>query len=84
MKKPLPVMLLFAVLSVLTVGCSMGKEMEVQFGQAQLIKIDTLYRYPDRIKQLTWKDENNIQYTSIANMQEVYKVGLRMRVLRQR
>ena len=84
MKKQLPIMLLFAILSVLTVRCSMGKEMEVQFGQAQLIKIDTLYRYPDRIKQLTWKDENNIQYTSIANMQEVYKVGLRMRVLRQR
>jgi hypothetical protein len=66
------------------VGCSVHKDLEVVFTNAELVKIDTLYRYPDRIKQLTWKDENNTEFISMVKMQDQYNVGLRMRVLRQR
>jgi hypothetical protein len=66
-------------------GCvALQREVEVELGHAELIRIDTLYRYPEHIKQLTWKDEKNTRYISIASMGEVYKVGTKMRMLHQR
>jgi hypothetical protein len=65
-------------------GCALQREVEVEVGHAELIRIDTLYRYPEHIKQLTWRDEKNTRYISIATMGEVYKVGTKMRMLHQR
>lgn len=74
----------FLVLVVFASSCSMHKELEVQVANAELVRIDTLYRYPDAIKQLTWKDDRNTEFISIATMNEVHKVGTKMRMLRQR
>lgn len=72
------------VLVVFSFGCAMHKEMEVEFTHAELVRIDTLYRYPGQIKQLTWKDDKNTEYISVANMKDVFLIGLKMRVLRRR
>jgi hypothetical protein len=68
-------------------GCySSRTELQVEMVSAQLIRIDTVHRYsPTEYKQqLTWRDDENVEYISYAPLQTVYAVGTRMPVLRTR
>jgi hypothetical protein len=76
-----------AVLCLMGLGilfaCGTSREIEVDFVNAELVKIDTVYRYPNNYEQvLTWKSvDNNVQYVSYASIHNSFAVGSRMLVL---
>jgi len=71
----------FALAATL-LGCSAGKEFQMDIADVQLIKIDTVQRYPNaREKVLTWQDDNHISYVTFAPVEDYYVVGSRMRVM---
>ena len=73
--------LLFIMISALY-GCYSGKEVQADVMNAELVKIDTIYRYPNSWQQvLTWRCSSGIQYTSFDNMKSGYVVGSRIKVL---
>ena len=67
-------------------GCASLKEtQQVDMVQAKVIKIDTVYRYPEHMKQLTWKDNDDIRYISYVSIyNEMYAIGSSMYVMRKR
>ena len=67
-------------------ACGTSKEIEVDFVSAELVKIDTVYRYPNNYQQvLTWRSsESNVQYVSFTPLTNVYSVGSRMLVMVRR
>lgn len=70
-----------------SIGCTSAYReiQEVDMVKAQLVRIDTVWRHPERIKQLTWKDIDDIQYISYVPLRnEVYTVGSSMYVMRKR
>ena len=74
-----------AAVLLAAVGCRSGREISVELVSAQLIKIDTIYRYSGEPKQLLrWRDVDNIEYVSIVAMNKKYPLGLTLNVLRQR
>ena len=86
--------LLFA-LGVLTLGgCfTSGEVQQVEVTNAELVKIDTVYRYDDNNKidnvwlpeqQLTWRDSYNNTYICFASLEQTYVVGTKMAVLRRK
>jgi hypothetical protein len=53
--------------------------------KAQLIKIDTIYRQPNFVKQqLTWRGDDNIQYVSFVPIDEQYPLGVSLLVMKTR
>ena len=82
MKTTLIVLVLWA-----SIGCNSAYReiQEVDMVKARLVRIDTIWRHPERVKQLTWKDSDDIQYISYVSLQnEVYTVGTSMYVMRKR
>jgi uncharacterized protein YcfL len=79
-------LLILALAAIVLAGCYSRREIQVEMVSAQLIKIDTIYRYAgDQTKQqLTWRDNENMEYISYAPLQNSYFVGTRMAVLRTR
>jgi hypothetical protein len=75
---------LFIASLATVIGCTSGKEIQVQLVKAELVKIDTVYRLPREKKMLTWRDENNIEYISFVAMHQSYTLGTSMMLLRQR
>jgi hypothetical protein len=77
-------LVLFAVIAA--VGCANLRQVQqVDMVQAKVIRIDTLYRYPEHLKQLTWKDKDDIQYISYVSIyNENYEIGSSMYVMRRR
>jgi len=77
-------LLLFAVIAA--VGCTNLKQVQqVDMVQAKVIRIDTVFRYPEHVKQLTWKDADDIQYISFVSIyNELYGIGSSMYVMRRR
>jgi hypothetical protein len=69
-------------------GCYSRKEIQVEMVSAELIKIDTIYRFAgdDQLpkQQLTWRDDQNTEYVSFVPMKTSYLLGTRMAVLRTR
>jgi len=67
-------------------ACGASKEIEVDFVSAELVKIDTVYRYPNTYQQLlTWRStENNVQYISYTPLSNVFAIGSRMLVMVRR
>lgn len=78
--------LLLSIAIVTLSSCYSAREIQVEMVSAQLVRIDTVYRYsPDEQKQqLTWRDDQNTEYVSFASMKSAYLVGTRMAVLRKR
>ena len=80
MKTILAVLLIGAV-----AGCASFKEHQVEVVRAHVIKLDTVYRYPDMLKQLTWKDNDNMIYVSYVSVYDgSFSVGSSMLMLRRR
>ena len=65
-------------------GCRIDRDIQVEFVKAELIKIDTVRRYPRDEKQLTWLDQNNVRYTSYISIDKHIAVGTTMLVMRPR
>ena len=66
-------------------SCAARKEVQVQMVNARLIKVDTVYRFnTDPQKQLTWRDENEIEYITYAALGTPYTLGSKMMVLVRR
>lgn len=76
--------ILVAVIFVGAIGCSVGKDIQVEFVTAKLINIDTVYRFSKYEKALTWEDDNKIRYTSYLSMEKHVPVGMKMIVMRPR
>jgi hypothetical protein len=51
---------------------------------AKLIKIDTVQRFTEYEKVLTWVDTDNIRYTCYLPMKKKVAVGMEMLVMRRR
>jgi hypothetical protein len=65
-------------------SCTAPKELQAEITSAQLIKIDTAYRYSSPRQMLTWRDDNRIEYVTYVPMNNVFLVGSRMIVLVKR
>ena len=63
-------------------GCFSGKGIQADMVSAQLVRIDTVFRYPDKREQLlTWRSAYNIEYTSYVPMSTIFQLGTRMPIL---
>ena len=81
MKKTFP-FLMAAFFLALIIGCTQEKEVEVSMSDVQLIKIDTIQRYPNASEKiLTWRSDDNINYISFAPIETYYPLGARMKVM---
>ncbi|HKZ65053.1 MAG TPA: hypothetical protein VJ111_01790 [Chitinophagaceae bacterium] len=76
--------ILAAMCFLAVIGCNTGKEIQVEMVQAELIRIDTLFRQSNNRKLLTWRDQNNIEYISFVSMNHTYPLGISMIVMRAR
>lgn len=73
-----------AMIIIAVLGCRVGKEIQVEFVTAKLIKIDTVQRFTEYEKVLTWQDTDNIRYTCYLPMKKHVTVGMEMLVMRRR
>ena len=65
---------------VLFCGCYSYKEIQVQMMNAELIRIDTVYRYERHEQVLTWKGADNSHFVSYAALGQDFIVGSRVTV----
>ena len=71
--------------AVAAAGCASTRDIQVEMVNAELVKIDTVYRQSSQEQQqLTWRDRNNVEYTSYVSINQHYPIGMTMVVLRQR
>ena len=79
-------MIVLLLAMVALASCYSPREIQVDIVSAQLVRIDTVFRYlNDKSQQvLTWRDNENIEYVSYVPLQASYTVGTRMSVLRKR
>lgn len=84
MKKNLPFLVVVSI-SALALSCAEQKEVQMDFTDVQLVKIDTIQRYPEASKQLlTWRDENHVDYQTFVPIEMYYPIGARMKVMLRR
>ena len=76
--------IIVAMIIIAVVGCSAGREIQVEFVRAELIKIDTVQRYTEYEKMLTWQDNNNVRYICYLPMKKQVFVGMEFLVMRRR
>ena len=73
------------VFSLWIYSCSGHHELQAEMVSAELIKIDTAFRYAsDPEQMLTWRDENHVDYITYAPLRNSYLIGSRMIVLVKR
>jgi len=65
-------------------SCSPSRELQVKMVSAELVKIDTAFRYNNPKQMLTWRDDNNVDYIIYAPMKNVFLLGSKMMVLVKR
>ena len=78
---------LVAMALLAAIGCtnSFREIQQADMVKAQVVKIDTIWRHPERVKQLTWKDSDDIKYiTYVSIYNELYAIGSSMFVMRTR
>lgn len=73
-----------AVVAIALFSCAPRGEIQVEFVNAELVRIDTVYRISGHEQVLTWRTPNNIQYISYASMDDVFLVGTRFPVMVKR
>lgn len=76
--------IVLAMIIIAVLGCRAGKDIQVEFVKAKLIKIDTVQRFNEYEKVLTWQDNNNIRYISFLPMKKQVFVGMEFLVMRRR
>ena len=65
-------------------SCSPPRELQAEMVSAELVKIDTAFRYNSPTQMLTWRDENQVSYVTYAPMSNVFMLGSKMVVLVKR
>ena len=65
-------------------SCSPSRELQVKMVSAELVRIDTAFRYNNPKQMLTWRDDNNVDYIIYAPMKNVFLLGSKMMVLVKR
>lgn len=65
-------------------GCSIGKDIQVEMVQAELIKIDTIQRGPESMQLLTWRDNRDVRYFNYQPISRYFALGTSMVVMKQR
>ena len=68
------------VAALVCIACASPKAVQVSVVQAELVKVDTVYRLNGNVQLLTWRSKSNIEFVSYAGIQEHYLIGLRMPV----
>jgi len=77
--------ILLVAIVIAVFSCSAPRELQAEMVNAQLVKIDTVFRYADAPKQLlTWRDNNRVNYVTYAPLNNPFLVGERMVVLVKR
>lgn len=73
------------ILAVATItalfSCSSPRELQAEMVSAELVKIDTAFRYSDPQQMLTWRDANQVDYITYAPMNNTFLLGSKMIVL---
>lgn len=72
------------VVAVVVCSCYAKKEIQVEMVDAELVKIDTIYRSTGHEQLLYWKGENNLQFISFVPISKSYRVGAKMPVMLRR
>lgn len=62
-------------------SCSSPRELQAEMVSAELVKIDTAFRYNNPKQMLTWRDANHVDYVIYAPMNNVFMLGSKMVVL---
>jgi hypothetical protein len=76
--------ILLVAIVIALFSCSAPKELQAEMVNAELVKIDTVFRYANDPKQLlTWRD-NRIDYITYAPLNNPFSIGVRMLVLVKR
>ncbi|HEY2721213.1 MAG TPA: hypothetical protein VGI82_05790 [Chitinophagaceae bacterium] len=66
-------------------SCTAPYALQAEMVNAELIKIDTAFRYSNRPEQmLTWRDDNHINYITYASLSYNFPLGVKMIVLVKR
>lgn len=73
-----------AAVAITLFSCAPQNEIQVEFVNAELVRIDTVFRLSGHEQVLTWRTPNNIQYISYAPMNDVFQVGTRFPVMVKR
>ena len=71
---------------VAAAGCVHLREaQQVDMIEVKVIRIDTVYRLPDPLKQLTWEDNDKIEYISyVPLLNNAFELGTIVYVMRKR
>jgi hypothetical protein len=73
---------LLTMVTGLLFACSTEREIQADLVSANLVKIDTLTRYPNiRQKMLTWQATDNVLYITYEPMYTNVSVGARREVM---
>lgn len=66
-------------------SCTGLREIQMNMTNVQLVRIDTLQRYPYASQQvLTWRSEDRIDYITYEPINKYYPLGAKMAVLVKR
>jgi hypothetical protein len=80
MKKTFPFFL-----AAIIAGCGTERAIQMNIADAELVKIDTIQRYPNGSeKLLTWRTDDRIDYVTFVPISSHYTVGSRMKVMVKR
>jgi hypothetical protein len=73
---------LLGIIPAVLCCCSTGKEVQMNMIDVELVKIDTVQRYPaESQKILTWHGFDNVDYVTFAPISNYYRVGSKMKVM---
>lgn len=77
--------LLLSAMAAAILGCSSQKTIQMSMSDVELVKIDTVQRYPNSEEQiLTWRSTDHIEYVTYEPMHVFFTLGSRMKVLTRR
>lgn len=80
MKKTLPFFL-----AAIFAGCAAEREIQMDIADVELVKIDTVQRYPNAPEKiLTWRSDDHIDYVTFVPIETSYALGSRMKVMVKR
>jgi hypothetical protein len=62
-------------------GCASSRPIQGEFVNAELIRIDTVYRHPGDLKLLTWRCSNQVEIVTMGRINDSHKIGSTYQVL---
>ena len=70
------------LLSLAAFSCTSEKQIQANLVDVQLIKIDTVSRFPNNLqKLLIWRSAQNVDYITFEPINSKFSVGTRMKVM---